>query len=1783
MGELDNIAILYNTLSKDYSLGSYDDFRSKMQDPTNRKAFYEQVGGDYNLGKTYEDFEKRVIKKKEEPVSSEKPSQKVEEPVSSPKETPLVDPDLAFQGEYQRPYETTTPESQFQLRGGEPLGTGVAPQFQPGGFIERPAQEEAITQRIAEEEIKESVGRPWKVGYSNMINAFADAAVLTDFVGVQPSPMQSPSMQQGKWLTSEESKEFMEQRKNALEDPVLGKFLSEIVRKGDVKLTADDLPTGELAAPAEKWHEYITNPRRLYMGLAHNLPLMGAFVGAAAASGGVSTALMMGVEGGQANAAINQWNKENPDQKVDADERAMIVAGVGAVNGLLERTGIGAIMGRIPGAKGKIAKWLVASGVEGATEALQELNQILGEDVYNQVDEKDWMRLWEAGSAGLVLGFMGGGVTAMNQQVRDIMKERDAKEKVKQEENERIKKRLGNVYGDKPFVSGTYLDEVMSEVPVDYSEQGRSDMAEAIVKKDELTDKAEKASENVKPAFEKQIKEVDKKMSDVVAKEEGLVEEPETLKKPAEKPVEAPKPPEKPKVPPKEEKPLKRPPAEQEMEVKKEGVTPKEVKVGEAVLEGEDLAAYNELVDKYGKEKADEMIVPLLGEAPQAEPSVDIAAKEADKRILEEQKAKEDAIQEQEAEELPTVEEAEPVQEVEEKVRDEGQKILEEEIKKTRKEKLTEKEEEVKSRIAERLGKLGGAKFAVGEVSPDIAKEVAGLVKDLGELGLIQVEKGIDHVVTELKKYLPNVDEADIRKYVEQPKVYGVKKETIPEERLEDHVSKTEAEMIQEGRTARETGEVDAEVLATALNIRPRTTSDVENMAMLDYRRELGGQWNKVYDELEVAREKGDTDAIGIAETNLEAVESKQQSLEKAILESGTELGRSLYSKQLMVDEYGLQTQIRKYERENKGKIPKEIQQKFEEYDRQLKKLNKQIQDYEERGKAATAEAALKEPPRRPRKQKIKPKGSFKSAFTKGAEGADAWLKDVDDQLKKFGQETLGVNLPVAVAQIGIKAARTAVKAGKALSEVVDAAVNAVRNSDWYKNASAEDKAQAEGRMRGMFAGKGEVGAPYMLNDKLRVPNDLIRQYVEEGVDNIGDLVKAIKEDYDIDASERDVRDAVTGYGREQRMTGKDISKKIQSMKRLGRLISQLEDLEKGKRPVKRKVERAKPTEQEIKLRQRIKALRQRLFPEDYQISDEIRLERLKKRLKTQTEDYQKRIKEKDFKPKEKREPVKMDDEALRLQMERNRVKLKFDTEVERAKNKNRTGRQKVVDTLIDLVNLPKALLATADFSAPLRQGAVLLFSHPKAGIKAFGEMFAHAFNPEIADLWLEELQASDEYVLMRQSKLYLAEPTARLSAKEEQFMSNIAHKIPFYRHIVGASERAYVGYLNKIRSDVFIQGSAYLKSQGHTFQNNPKAFKAWADFINNATGRGKLGMLESSASVLNGLMFAPRLVASRFNLLNPVKYLKMPKHVRKMATRDMMSFVGVSMSVLALASLAGADVEWDPRSSDFLKIRIGNLRMDIFAGFQQPMRALSQFASGRTKSTTTGVVSKIDPKEFPYKNRWSVLGRFVRGKLSPTPSLIHDIVAGQTMMGKKLKWKDLPEDIRVTFKGLTFQGWEKEPTTLKRGTIEMFAPLYLQDVVDVWKEEGIGRTALAATTAMFGVGVQHYGERNPARKAVSQGLTLDDAYEFRRLDEEDGELSDRQKSSIEKEFGVYDKYGLDNEDVNFLMSKGITNDEKAAYVVETGLDDETINNYYRDDIISVDLSYKIDDLKKKK
>lgn len=436
--------------------------------------------------------------------------------------------------------------------------------------------------------------------------------------------------------------------------------------------------------------------------------------------------------------------------------------------------------------------------------------------------------------------------------------------------------------------------------------------------------------------------------------------------------------------------------------------------------------------------------------------------------------------------------------------------------------------------------------------------------------------------------------------------------------------------------------------------------------------------------------------------------------------------------------------------------------------------------------------------------------------------------------------------------------------------------------------------------------------------------------------------------------------------------------------------------------------------------------------------------------------------------------------EIAKVEREISKKRQEIDYKMEQLRLKNLHWLDRLKEGFMDAVQLPKSLVASVDLSAPLRQGISFLPSQPRLWGKAFAKMFQFAFSQNAYDNWLSDVQSDPRYnEFTERYKLFISDQTGKMSAREERFISKalnlIKTKVPIYGQLLAGSERAYVGFINKLRWDVFNQFVNEVESLPLTQEEKDRELKELASLVNNATGRGKLGKLEAISPALNVAFFSPKLIASRLHpfavasrIINPATNKEYPAYARKQAIKTYLTFLGGGMLAMALISLMLDDdddekVELDPRSSDFMKLKIGDVRYDFFGGYLQAIVAISKLLGG-IKSTTTGEVKKFGDAGFGEQTRKDVVENYFENKLAPVPSILYKSTFEN---GKIMERNPIYEDIFGEIRGYDMNLGEE--------SFNLTNPLYFKDVYEAAKEAdsqvlGVGLASL------FGAGVNRFG-----------------------------------------------------------------------------------------------------------
>ena len=282
-------------------------------------------------------------------------------------------------------------------------------------------------------------------------------------------------------------------------------------------------------------------------------------------------------------------------------------------------------------------------------------------------------------------------------------------------------------------------------------------------------------------------------------------------------------------------------------------------------------------------------------------------------------------------------------------------------------------------------------------------------------------------------------------------------------------------------------------------------------------------------------------------------------------------------------------------------------------------------------------------------------------------------------------------------------------------------------------------------------------------------------------------------------------------------------------------------------------------------------------------------------------------------------------------------------------------------------------------------------------------------------------------------------------------------------------------------------------------------------DAVNVFTGRGNLPAFltgRQGSRWLAAIFWAPKLAVSRFQApligvrglgelglsgmarvtkASPDSLLSRVANspgarARKEMAKDLVAFVTTGTTILAALEKFGvAEVETDPRSSDFGKGRIGNTRFDFWGGYQQPARYVWQAATGTQKRLSgenkgelvrlgafnatkeeEAARAKRTGKPTPPPDRMNLLFRFVQSKASPgIPALIANEMRGQTFVGDALNEQAalFGEDFGPTV------------SVREREAIQQLLPLFGIDIVEAIEEQGVILGLALGGSAGLGVG----------------------------------------------------------------------------------------------------------------
>jgi hypothetical protein len=360
-------------------------------------------------------------------------------------------------------------------------------------------------------------------------------------------------------------------------------------------------------------------------------------------------------------------------------------------------------------------------------------------------------------------------------------------------------------------------------------------------------------------------------------------------------------------------------------------------------------------------------------------------------------------------------------------------------------------------------------------------------------------------------------------------------------------------------------------------------------------------------------------------------------------------------------------------------------------------------------------------------------------------------------------------------------------------------------------------------------------------------------------------------------------------------------------------------------------------------------------------------------------------------------------------------------------------------DAGLDAYDASKSLFASADLSAAGRQSLFPLLFDTRAAVKGLGKGTPAALPGRQADFarWLDSQPAAKMWAEMGLDLDTLT------GGHNEFFTSRIAERIPVYGPgVIQPSDRAMTAQLDAVRLMVAESWADELRAAGLTPAKNPEEFKAVAKLINAASGRAELGRAgQALYPVTRRIIFSPKLLKSRFTMINPLTYSRLPPATRKVAAKRLGKAAAKLAPVLGLAYLTADSVGLNPLRGDFMRARFGDTTYDLSGGVANKLRFVFQLV--QSAGATAAAVAKGEPVE--YKDTpFGVATHFLRSQLAPGYSVIPDAVTGETYDGKPFTWTE--------------------------GVLRRITPGFAQDVYDGFVEGGGAVGAVKALPSFVGV-----------------------------------------------------------------------------------------------------------------
>jgi hypothetical protein len=399
---------------------------------------------------------------------------------------------------------------------------------------------------------------------------------------------------------------------------------------------------------------------------------------------------------------------------------------------------------------------------------------------------------------------------------------------------------------------------------------------------------------------------------------------------------------------------------------------------------------------------------------------------------------------------------------------------------------------------------------------------------------------------------------------------------------------------------------------------------------------------------------------------------------------------------------YSLSKQVEIHKSINGGKVDPETMEKLKELEAKYKEAVENIKQLEEKNEAIIAQQAFE---RIIEEQKRKLNIGNKRPNSAQAKKVAESVRKLKINRPGVFKSSTGADLVWdGAVEIVAKSIETTGRVADAINEGIDF----IKKSNWYKGLNNQEKQLAEQQFVESFEGISDSNSlnneiAIDKNGDIKVSGKVLTDFVKDGGTDVNNLVDIIKKEIESDyphVSKREIRDAITGYGKRANKNKSQLREDISRLKNLGKLESELEDVQKGIAKNKgSKASKRKLSDKENLLKKQIKGLQDKLG-----ITEKERTERSKEYTKKRIEEIKNKIKNGDFSKKEIK-PITEDAELKKLRTEKNRIEEDFEKLKHIKELEQRSIGERIKDHFSDLWDSQRVTRATGELSFVGAQG----------------------------------------------------------------------------------------------------------------------------------------------------------------------------------------------------------------------------------------------------------------------------------------------------------------------------------------------------------------------------------------------------------------------------------------------------------------------------------------------